>query len=279
MFEKALCDLGAIINLMSWSIFKKLKLREAWPTTVTLKLVDRSLTRPCGIIEDVLVKVDKFIFPADFIILDMEEDKEVRIILGRQFLSTGMALNDVQKGELRLMVQVKEVTFSVFNAIKHPHDNDSCFKVDVIKAIVSNQLGPSKLLETSLTHEDPSSCEDDLVREYVQWMDSFGSNRRKYFESLGASPSRLIPSVEKPPILEEKQLPTHLKYAYLGEASTLPVIVSSSLSNMEEEKLLKVLKEHKEAIGWSLANIKGIIPSMCMHRILLEEISKPTVDA
>ena len=86
-------------------------------------------------------------------------------------------------------------------------------------------------------------------------MDSFDLNRRKYFESLGASPSRLIPSVEKPPILEEKQLPTHLKYAYLGEASTLLVIISSSLSNMEEEKLLKVLKEHKEAIGWSLANI------------------------
>ena len=100
-------------------------------------------------------------------------------------------------------------------------------------------------------------------------MDSFGPNRRKYFESLGASPSRLIPSIEKPPLLEEKKLPTHLKYAYLGDAATLPVIISSSLSNMEEEKLLKVLKEHQEAIGWSLADIKGIKPSMCMHRILL----------
>ena len=89
----------------------------------------------------------------------------------------------------------------------------------------------------------------------------------------------MIPYIEKPPILEEKQLPTHLKYAYLGEASTLPVIISSSLSNMEEEKLLKVLKEHKEAIGWSLDNIKGIRPSICMHLILLEEDSKPTVDA
>ena len=186
---------------------------------------------------------------------------------------------DVQKGELRLRVQEEEVTFSVFNAIKHPHDNDNYFRVDVIEAIMSNQWGPLEPLETSLTHEDPSSCEDDLVWEYVQWMDSFGLNRRKYFESLGASPSRLIPSVEKPPILEEKQPPAHLKYAYLGEASTLPVIIYSSLSNMEEEKLLKVLKEHKEAIGWSLADIKGIKPSMCMHRILLEEDSKPTVDA
>ena len=83
VFKKALCDLGASINLMLWSIFKKLKLEEARPTTVTLQLADRSLTHRCGIIEDVLVKVDKFIFPVDFIILDMQEDKEVSIILRR----------------------------------------------------------------------------------------------------------------------------------------------------------------------------------------------------
>ena len=113
----------------------------------------------------------------------------------------------------------------------------------------------------------------------MKLLDSFSPNRRKYFESLGATPSRLTPSIEKPPIMEEKQLPNHLRYAYLGEESTLPVIISSSVSNMEEEKLLKILKVHKEAIGWSLADIKGIKPSMCMHRILLEEDSKPTVDA
>ena len=82
-FEKALCDLGASINLIPLSIFRKLGLGEANPTTITLQLVDRSLTHPRGIIEDVLVKVDKFIFPVDFIVLNMEEDKEVPIILGR----------------------------------------------------------------------------------------------------------------------------------------------------------------------------------------------------
>ena len=76
-------------------------------------------------------------------------------------------------------------------------------------------------------------------------MESFVLNRIKYFESLGASPRRLTPSIEKPLIVEEKQLPNHLIYAYLGEDSTLPVIISFSLSNVEEEKLLKILKERK----------------------------------
>ena len=79
--------------------------------------------------------------------------------------------------------------------------------------------------------------------------------------------------------MEEKQLPNHLRYAYLGEDSTLPVIISSSFSNAEEEKLLKIFKEHKEAVGWSLADVKGIRPSMCMDRILLEEDSKLKMDA
>ena len=81
-FERALCDLSASINLMPWSIFRKLKLGEACSTTVTLQLADWLLTHPRGIKEDVLVKVDKFIFPANFIILDMQEDQEVPIILG-----------------------------------------------------------------------------------------------------------------------------------------------------------------------------------------------------
>ena len=95
VFKKSLCDLGVRINLMPWSIFKKLKLGEACSTTITLELADRSLTRPRGIIEDVLVKVDKFIFPTDFIIIDMEEDKEVPIILGRPFFATRRVLINV----------------------------------------------------------------------------------------------------------------------------------------------------------------------------------------
>ena len=76
--------------------------------------------------------------------------------------------------------------------------------------------------------------------------------------------------------MEQKPLPSHLKYAYLGIASTLPVIISASLTELEEEKLLRVLRDHKNSLGWSLA--KGIRPSMCMHRILLEDGHKRSVE-
>ncbi|XP_017984308.1 PREDICTED: uncharacterized protein LOC108663603 [Theobroma cacao] len=104
-FAKALSDLGVSINLMPWSIFEKLSLGEYKPTSVTLQLADRSYVYLRGIIEDVLVKVDKFIFPIDFIILDMEEDRQIPIILGRPFLATARALIDVEKGELTLRIQ------------------------------------------------------------------------------------------------------------------------------------------------------------------------------
>ena len=79
--------------------------------------------------------------------------------------------------------------------------------------------------------------------------------------------------------MEQKPLPSHLRYAYLGDASTLPVIISASLTIAEEDKLLRVLKDHKDALGWSLADLKWIRPSMCMHRILLEDGHKPSMEA
>ena len=102
-------------------------------------------------------------------------------------------------------------------------------------------------------------------------MDSFQLNIRKYYEPLGENTQTSMPSVERPPQLEQKPLPSHLRYAYLAEFSTLPVIISASLTVVEEEKLLRVIRDHKDAIGSSLADLKGISPSMCMHRILLKD--------
>ena len=125
---KALCDLGASVNLMPLSVYNRLKLGQAKPTTVTLQMADRSLSHPYGIVEDVLVKVEKFIFPADFIILDMEEDEKIPIIMGRPFLATGRALIDVQKGELVLRVDKEEAVFPVFSPIDIP----ACYRIEVV---------------------------------------------------------------------------------------------------------------------------------------------------
>ena len=278
IFERALCDLGASINLMPLSIFKQLGLGEAGPTTVILHLADRSLKHLRVVIEDVLVKVDKFIFPVDFIVLDMEEDKEIPIILGRPFLATGRAMIDVQRGELKLRVQEDEVKFNVFKAVRHPTESDTCFMAEIVQAIVSSQSGLTDPLEASLVQNDSENLSEE-TEEYVKWMDSFVPNRRKYFESLSESDKPPVPSVEQPPKMEQKPLPNHLKYAYLGISSTLPVIISASLTELEDEKLLRVLRDHKNALGWSLADLKGIRPSMCMHRIFLEDGHKPSVEA
>ncbi|XP_062075310.1 uncharacterized protein LOC133779354 [Humulus lupulus] len=144
--ERALCDFSANINLMSMSVFRRLGLGEARPTTLTLQLVDRSLTHSQGIIEDVLVKMDKFIFPVDFIGLDMEEDEDVPIIFGRPFLATGQAWIDVEKGELRLRVQSDEVVFNVFKTLKYPRECDRLFSVNVIE----ESLSKGKLIEDPL---------------------------------------------------------------------------------------------------------------------------------
>ncbi|KAL5570461.1 hypothetical protein UlMin_027036 [Ulmus minor] len=164
-FGKALCDLGASINLMPMSIFKKLGIGEARPTTVSLQLADRSIAHPEGKIEDVLVKVDKFIFPVDFIILDYEADLEVPIILGRPFLATGRTLIDVQKGELTMRVQDEHVTFNVFQSMKFPSDMEECSVISVADSLVAEQL--ERCCEDSLqsTMLDDSNLEDEIEEE------------------------------------------------------------------------------------------------------------------
>ncbi|XP_052291700.1 uncharacterized protein LOC127900585 [Citrus sinensis] len=135
---KALCNLGASINLMPLSVFKQLGVGECRPTTVSLQLADRSHAYPEGKIEDVLV--DKFIFPVDFIVLDFEADKEVPIILGKPFLATRNTLINVQKGELTMRVNDQQVTFNVLDAMKSPDEIEDCNFISVVDFVVAERL-------------------------------------------------------------------------------------------------------------------------------------------
>uniref|UniRef100_A0A1S3ZE09 Aspartic peptidase DDI1-type domain-containing protein n=1 Tax=Nicotiana tabacum TaxID=4097 RepID=A0A1S3ZE09_TOBAC len=131
---RALCDLGASINLMPSSLFKLLGLGTLRPTTITLQLADRSLVMPEGIIEDVLVRVGKFILPADFIVLDYEAYEEVSIILGRPFLATGGAIIDVRAGKLKMRVDDEEVTFNVYKALKLSKQFEDLCMITVVES-------------------------------------------------------------------------------------------------------------------------------------------------
>ena len=129
---------------MLLSILQKLGLGEPKPMNVSLQLANRSITYPSGILEYVLVKVDKFIFLVDFIILDMEEDHEVSLILGRPFLATSMALIDVQQGNMVLRINNEHVTFNVFKVMKFSFSFDTCFKIDAIDSVVDDKFLKNK---------------------------------------------------------------------------------------------------------------------------------------
>ena len=115
---KALCDFGASINLMPLSVVKRLSLGELTPTAMTLQMAGRTLAQPEDILKDVLIKVGNFIFPMDFVVIDIEEDKQIPLLLGRPFLSTRVALIDVKKGELTLRVGDEAVHFNLNQSLK-----------------------------------------------------------------------------------------------------------------------------------------------------------------
>ncbi|XP_070030090.1 uncharacterized protein [Nicotiana sylvestris] len=135
-FAKGLCDLGANINLMPYSVFKTIGIGKSRDTSMRLQMADITMKRPLGIIDDVLVRVEKFILPANFVILDIEVDYEVPIILGRPFLATGKALVDMEVGELTFRVGDEKVVFHVCKSIKQPNSTEVCSFVDIVTEVI-----------------------------------------------------------------------------------------------------------------------------------------------
>ncbi|XP_035832796.1 uncharacterized protein LOC118481696 [Helianthus annuus] len=282
--SNALADLGASINLMPYSIFAKLDLGEPSPTRMSIQLADRSVKFPRGIVENMLVKVDKFVFPVDFVILDMDEDSEVPLILGRPFLATARALIDVHDGKLTLRVDEDEVTFDIQRSMRHTQQHDdTLYFIDTLMSHVGGLLSEICGRDASDTHDASMDDQGSEVTELDVEQDPLlqatePSPRFEVFEVIEEEEiPKERPSVEAPPPLELKELPSHLEYAFLGEGSQLPVIISAGLTEEEKKKLMSVLKEHRQAIAWKLMDIKGINPSFCTHRILMEEEFKPVV--
>ncbi|XP_061363610.1 uncharacterized protein LOC133307176 [Gastrolobium bilobum] len=137
---RAFCDLGASVNLMPLSFARSLGITEMESTFMFLQFSDRSIKRPEGVLEDVLVKVNDYIFPADFVVLNMEEDDNMPLILGRPILATARTLIDVEKRLMIFRVNGGKFKMNVFEAIKHPEDKENCFQIYVIEEAVSEKI-------------------------------------------------------------------------------------------------------------------------------------------
>ncbi|KAK4707226.1 hypothetical protein R3W88_033241 [Solanum pinnatisectum] len=178
-FAKALRNLGASINLMPYAIYKQLGLGEPKATKLRLLMAVRSIKHPVGIIYDILVKVNQFIFPANFVILDCEIDAEIPIILGRPCLATGRALVDVESRKLKFWVNEDKVTFNVFKSMKHPSDIHVLSTVDVIDDVVtsvSHLMCMREPIEVELFNYDEFEIEG--YEEVVAVLSSIGGIQR-----------------------------------------------------------------------------------------------------
>ncbi|GJU23877.1 reverse transcriptase domain-containing protein [Tanacetum coccineum] len=283
----ALADLGASINLMPLSIWKKLSLPKLTPTRMTLELADRSITYPKGLAEDVFVKVGKFHFPTDFVVVDFEADPRVPLILGRSFLRTDCALIDVYGEEITLRVDNKAVTFNLDQTTRYSSTNDkSVNRIDIIDA-VCEEYALEFLGFSNSSGGNPTPTSEPFTSEFIL------EEIKAYLKDDSISPeidhancnpeedilAEAKSSIEEPPEIELKDLPSHLEYAFLEENDKLPVIIAKGLKNDEKDALLKVLKSHKRAIAWKITYIKGIDPHFYTHKILMEDDYKPTVQS
>nr|GEV86626.1 reverse transcriptase domain-containing protein [Tanacetum cinerariifolium] len=331
----ALADLGASINLMPLSIWKKLSLPELTPTRMTLELADRSITHPKGVAEDVFVKVGKFHFPTDFVVVDFEADPRVPLILGRSFLRTGRALIDVYGEEITLRVNEESITFILNQTMRYSstYDETSVNRVDVIDVacedfvqdVLDFQYNPKSSNPTLVSHDlisENDSSKVPIVRSSSPTLTSFGESdlfleEIKDFQNddsipigiknslydpgedilflkklLNEDPFSLPPmdlklveeskeksSVEEPPELELKELPSHLEYVFFEDSNKLPVIIAKNLSVDEKEALISVFKSHKWAIAWKISDIKGIDPRFYTHKILMEDDYKSAIQS
>ncbi|KAL0416804.1 UNVERIFIED_CONTAM: Retrovirus-related Pol polyprotein from transposon [Sesamum latifolium] len=258
------------------------------------KLADRSVVYPEGVLEDVLVQVNELVFPADFYVLDMREENSpnsTSILLGRPFLKTARTKIDIHSGTLTMEFDGEIIRFNIYDSMRYPTDIPTALLVDVLDpfvqklSLIHSEDHIKSTLDESLTPIQVQMIEEDMIvdpsiGESVYELEALPPLPLSLASiELPQSHAKLLPCILQALVPELKELPNHLKYAFLGENDTLPIIISRKLMPLEEEKLVRMLREFREAIGWTIADIEGLSLSTCMHRILLEEGTKPSMEA
>nr|GEU82826.1 reverse transcriptase domain-containing protein [Tanacetum cinerariifolium] len=249
----ALADLGASINLMPLSIWKKLSLPELTHTRMTLELADRSITRPKGVAEDIFVKVGKFHFLTDFIVVDFEANPRVPLILGRSFLRTGRALIDVYGEEITLRVNDESITFNLNQIMRYSSTYDGTLvnRVDVIDVTCEDFVQDVLDFQYNPKSSNPTLVSNDLISESDSCKVSIVKSSSPTLTPFGESDFSLD---EIEYFLNDDSIPTGIENS---DSNKLPVIIAKNLKVDEREALLNVLKSHKRAIAWKIFDIKG----------------------
>ncbi|RDX76395.1 Retrovirus-related Pol polyprotein from transposon opus, partial [Mucuna pruriens] len=297
-FANAMLDLGASINVMPTSIYKSLNFGDLEPTRMIIQLANSSVVQPLGVLEDVLVQVNELIFPIDFYVLDMEDEtsgKGSTLILGRPFIMTARTKINVNAETLSMEFGDTLVQFNIFEAMKHPIEDHSLFGIGLIDELVEEYFqldNHSEDTDNFAEKTDLIGClgpileenaDYDESREVHNLSDSVDNNNDIVDLDFEAELLKVLNQVckcENPECsieaeVQVAEIENQLKYAYLDTEQQLPFIIANNLHREQEDKLLQVLRQHKKAIGWKLSDLPRINPSICMHRILMEEAAKP----
>ncbi|XP_021747255.1 uncharacterized protein LOC110713107 [Chenopodium quinoa] len=285
--NNALCDLGASVSLIPYLFYQRLDLRELLPSNITLQLADRSNKFPKGKVEDVPLRVGKFAFPVDFVVLEMDEDATIPIILGRPFLATLGAMIDVKCAKISLKVGDEVIEFDLNESMKYSSSSlENYMIIDSLDHVVSSMheklITSNDALENVLLNKDKLGAPCKKMALYDEFLNGNTEEVGKQLclkisshEALQAAATKEGKGV---PMVELKPLPSHLMYEFLGRNSTNPVIVSASLSESQAQALCCVLRKKQGALGYTIDDLKGISPALCTHHITLEEGTLPSIE-
>ena len=239
-FNYALCDLGANVSLMPKLVFDKLGVGELKPTKITLQLTDQSVKHPIGIVEDLPIQIGKYFMPIDFVVVYMEEDTQTPLLLGRPFLNTAKAVIEVHKGKISFQIADETITFRIGRTMQYPADNSPVCKVDYIDELVQEMMhiNPGEISEvveevneidaSTQSLEPPTEQKNQEETAQADEQDEQSKTDQDAVETAESFP--LPPEIpDEVPKLDLKPLPSSLRYKFLGDNKTYPVIINSAL--------------------------------------------------
>ncbi|KAK1604717.1 hypothetical protein QYE76_028390 [Lolium multiflorum] len=272
-----LCDIGASVSAIPYELYTEIMHEigscELEDIDVVIQLANRETISPIGIVRDVEVLCGKIKYPADFLVLGSAASDYCPIIFGRPFLNTCGAIIDCKKEKILTKFAGESYEFNFSKFTKTPYKADlpsNDFKMEQCASIV---LVPNNPLQQHL-----ENSESEVFRKERDELEEIFLRQPILKHDLPVEDLGTTPPPKEDPVFDLKPLPDNLKYAHIDDKKIYPVIISSKLTEFEEERLLQILKKHRGAIGYTLDDLKGISPSICQHAINMEDDAKPVVE-